>query len=83
MTYEPTDLAKKSPKVLKLDGKLIAIGAEVVRKPPPPYKRQVIPEATKTEYKKLYKKGFKRYIKEVDVKTEEPNTENSTGSSTG
>ena len=75
MTYEPTELAKRKPKVLKLDGKLIAIGDEVVREPPPPHKRQVIPEANKKEYRKLYKKGFTKYIKEVDAKVEEPNTE--------
>lgn len=64
--YKPTNEAKEKPRVTKHNGKLIAIGGDVVRAASPPKKGRVIKEATSKQYEQLFKRGFSKLIEYVE-----------------
>jgi len=64
--YQATEAAKKSPRVTTHNGKLIAIGGDVVRSASPPKKGRVIKEATSKQYEQLFKRGFSKLIEYVE-----------------
>lgn len=69
MSYKPTELAVKSPRVIKLStGKKVGIGGSVTITRTPPKYDEVVPEATQEEYKTIYEMGMTTLVVKVQNK---------------
>lgn len=62
VVYEPTEEARRLPRVIKHEGRWIAIGGVVTMRFTPPKLPIEVPEASQEDYRALYDLGYTTLI---------------------